>query len=153
MKRIGTAGLFLIMVFVLSGVAAGSASAAWECRAVLFGSYPLPSIHSGEQCRGELGLYIPGYKLVQVTGAKEIEAGVICALVESGEGSLFDGPNCGSSEKLEGKGGYEKASAEEGPCAKAPKLPDPEEVDYRPDVGEDGNIKEDLGPLPAFALT
>lgn len=151
MKRIGIAGLFLIVAFALSGVAAGSASAAWECRAVLFGSYPLPPVYEGESCRGEIGLYIPGYKMVQVAGAKEIEAGVICALVEPGEGSLFDGSNCGASEKLEGKGEYERASAYEGPCAKAPAAP--KEVAYWPDIGEVGNIRKELGSLPAFVLS
>lgn len=111
MKRIVITGLFLMMVFALSGVTAGSASAAYVCRGVIFGSYPLPA-NPGQQCEGNLGLYIPGFKLVLVTGAKEVESHVICALVEPEETSLYDGPNCGASEKHEGKGEYEKASTE-----------------------------------------
>jgi hypothetical protein len=115
MKHFGVVGVLCVALFVLSGITASSASGAWICYEVSF--FWLAGYGAdgpvGEQCA--MARAIPrfgGYDLFQTTGSKEIEPGVLCALVEAGEPSAFDGPNCGKAEEHEGTGEYGEAIME-----------------------------------------
>lgn len=111
MKRIGIAGLLVVVVFVLSGVTAGSASAD-VCRQVRW--FAWYHRFGSPQCE-ELAIVFAwkGWDLVDVTGAKEVEAGVLCVLVEEDAPSDYDGPNCGKAEEHEATSEYVKT---EGGC-------------------------------------
>jgi hypothetical protein len=114
MKRIGITGLFSVMVCILSGIAAGSASAAFHCLTTVLGGY---RNDGATQCLNAAALPVfYGWDLFQTTGAKTIEPGVLCALVEAGEPSLYDGPNCEPSEEHKGESEYAKAFEERPPC-------------------------------------
>ncbi len=110
MKRIVIAGVLLVSVFALSGIATGSASAAYHClHARYFGQYDKDGPR-GAQCREYLVIpLLFNWDLFQTTGAKSIAVGQLCALVEAGEASLFNGANCGPEEEQKGEGKYEIA--------------------------------------------
>jgi hypothetical protein len=107
MKRVTIAGVF-VAVLALSGLTAGSASAGWICLATFFGGYDRDGA-IGEQCQQPLIIVYTGWDLFQTTGAKEIAKGVLCALVEAGEPSLYSGSNCAPSEEKKGEGAFAKA--------------------------------------------
>jgi hypothetical protein len=110
MKRIGVTVLLLALTLALSGPSTGTASAALVCRKVNFFAWYYKD--GTPECE-ELAIVFAwkGWDLVE-SGGKEIEKGVVCALVESGAPSDYDGPNCGVSEEVEGKSEYVKASTE-----------------------------------------
>jgi hypothetical protein len=108
MKRIGIAGLLVVMAIAVSGVSAGSASAGGICLATFFGLYTNDSA-IGTQCKNNVIVSIPGWSLFRTTGSKEISPGLLCALVEAGEPSLYDGSSCGTSEEHHASGEYAKA--------------------------------------------
>lgn len=105
MRRIGVAGLLVLIMFALSGVTAGSASATYVCRQVRW--FAWYHKFGSPECE-ELAIIFAwkGWDLVDVTGAKEIEPGVLCVLVEAGTPSDYDGPSCGKAEVHEGESEY-----------------------------------------------
>lgn len=107
MKRITVASLLVLSLFALAGTA-GSASAAWHClTAKWFGQYD-ESGPAGAQCQKYLVIpLLFNWDLFETSKGKEIGRDEICALVEAGEASLFDGPSCGSAEEHKGTGEYE----------------------------------------------
>jgi|GEM_PF-2394687 hypothetical protein len=115
MRRVGITGLVLAAALVLSGFAAGSASAVYRCLAVIIGLYLESNGVGEEECRRNdiFGVYWGyGWSLVQEASAKTLAPGEECAPVEAVEPSLFDGPNCGLTEEHKGEGEYEIAFEE-----------------------------------------
>jgi hypothetical protein len=111
MKRIGIAGLLVVIACALSAVGAGSASAAYTCMKVRW--FAWYHKFGSPQCE-ELAIIFAwkGWDLVDLVGALEPEPGVFCALVEAGSPSNYDGPKCGPSEEHEGKSEYIKTASE-----------------------------------------
>jgi hypothetical protein len=115
MRRVGITGLVLVAALVLSGFAAGSASAVYRCLSVIIGLYLESNGVGEEECRRNdiLGVYWGyGWSLVQEASAKTLAPDEECAPVESVEPSLFNGPNCGPTEEHKGEGEYEIAFSE-----------------------------------------
>jgi hypothetical protein len=109
-KRVTTAGLFLVLVCTLAGPAAGSASAVtYECLPARFlGEYDEYGA-IGAQCNKFLVIpWAFNLTLSNTATVKSIgPGGELCGLVEPGELSLFNGPNCGHSEEHKGESEYE----------------------------------------------
>lgn len=107
MKRL----IMLALTCLVAGCAlagTGSASAAYHCLATFWGQYKKDGA-IGEQCK-EYGV-IPVYSwdLYETKTATVIATGVLCALVEPPEISLYDGPSCGPSEEHKGEGEWSRA--------------------------------------------
>jgi len=112
MKRLDITSIAVVAVLALGGFATSSASASWECLATFFGQYKADA-PIGQQCK-EYGIFPIYSHDLFLTGGKEVETGVLCALVEAEEDSFYDGPNCGASEAHEGKGEYSEAIVQGG---------------------------------------
>jgi hypothetical protein len=107
LHRLVIAGVFPA-AFVLSGLTSAPASGEWACLRGFIGGYSAPG-GAGEQCVGPAGFLVFGYNLYLINVPKEIAPGVLCALVEAGEVSLYDGSSCGASEEHKGESEYAKA--------------------------------------------
>jgi hypothetical protein len=99
----------LVAGCALAGTGAGSASAtSYHCLATFWGQYKKDGA-VGEQCKEYGVLPIYSWDLYATNTAKAIATGVLCALVEPPEISLYDGPNCASSEEHKGEGEWDRA--------------------------------------------
>jgi hypothetical protein len=109
MKRIIMLGLLLAMALTANAATPGAASAGICLPVFAYGRYDKDAA-PGLQCREKLFFpVLEGFTLFRTNTAKAHSAGEVCALVEASELSLFDGPNCESSEEHKGESEYEVA--------------------------------------------
>jgi hypothetical protein len=104
MKRVGLLITVLVAMIAVSGGAASTASAQYRCRLVRY--IGLWEDWASTQCVVMYSYPTDGWSLYNTSGAVAHGA-FLCALVDTGEPSLFTSNGCGSSEEHKGTGEWE----------------------------------------------